>query len=114
MDENARFVEELIQNRDLDLCQTNIILKLSSQTNKPEVCQKEQSGTLWRDAQRMTRLAGSVKKVWLKAQLKGNFQVVDPTELKSVMKSQMKLNLLRIDHWSPTDPHKSLHTVIEK
>ena len=114
MDDNKGYVEEMIQGKEWRGYQTDVVLELEFLSSESEIVHSQQSGLLWKDVQRMTRLASSVKKIWLKAQLEGDFQRLDPNRLNSVKECHLKLNLLRFDHWSPTEPTKFLHAVISK
>ena len=66
--------------------------------------------TRWHDVQRMTRVAGSVKKVWVQAHI----CVSDVHSLDSLQKSECPVRYLRIDHWIPSDPSKALRSLIMK
>ena len=114
MDDNKGYVEEMIQGKEWSGYQTDVVLELEFLSSESEIVHSQQSGLLWKDVQRMTRLASSVKKIWLKAQLEGDFQRLDSNRLNSVKECHLKLNLLRFDHWSPTEPTKFLHAVISK
>ena len=112
VDDNKRFVEEMMDKNEWKGIQMIVVEKVDCPSD--ERCHNTQSGLMWRDIQRMTRLASSVKKVLLKAQLVGNFESLDPTVFNSIRECHLKLNLLRLDHWSPTEPDKFMNYVIYK
>ena len=62
----------------------------------------------WRDVQRMTRVAGSLKKVWIQASV----CVSDVHSLDSLQRDEHPVRYLRVDHWIPSDPSKSLNSLI--
>lgn len=66
--------------------------------------------THWHDIQRMTRVAGSLKKVWVQASV----CVSDVHSLDSLERTEHSVRYLRVDHWIPSDPSKSLHSLILK